>query len=160
MKILLATDGSEFSTAAVSECCSLITRPESTEIRVLSVYQDMYVLAGEPFVTPPDYLQEIADASKAQAENAAARVEEQIRVRLGDSITVLREVVQGAQPEQRILEEAERWEPDMVVVGSHGKGFLGRMLGTISDAVVHHADCSVLVVWPKAALNKKKSGQN
>jgi nucleotide-binding universal stress UspA family protein len=50
-------------------------------------------------------------------------------------------------PEQILLETAKEWNADLIVVGSHGRGFWGRMLlGSVTDALVHHAPCSVLVV--------------
>ncbi len=50
-------------------------------------------------------------------------------------------------PGQAIVEIAEDWHSDLIVVGSHDRGFWSRaLLGSVSDAVVHHAPCSVLVV--------------
>ncbi|MCB1025610.1 MAG: universal stress protein [Acidobacteria bacterium] len=49
--------------------------------------------------------------------------------------------------DNEIVEKAKRWNADLIIVGSHGRGFWGRvMLGSISDSLVHHAPCSVLVV--------------
>ena len=46
-----------------------------------------------------------------------------------------------------IIETAKDWNADLIVVGSHGRGFWGRtMIGSVSDSVIHHAPCSVLVV--------------
>ena len=51
------------------------------------------------------------------------------------------------RPAQVIVEAAERWGADVIVAGSHGHGFWGRLaIGSVSDAVLHHAPCSVLVV--------------
>jgi len=51
-----------------------------------------------------------------------------------------------------IVEAAEEWDADMIVVGSHGHGFWGRLaLGSVSDAVIHQAPCSVLIA--KAPLD-------
>jgi nucleotide-binding universal stress UspA family protein len=44
-----------------------------------------------------------------------------------------------------IVDKAKKWNADLLVVGSHGYGFWGRMLGSVSDDIVHHAPCSVLV---------------
>jgi nucleotide-binding universal stress UspA family protein len=50
-------------------------------------------------------------------------------------------------PRSAILEEAERWKADLIVVGSHGYGAWQRLvLGSVSQAVVLHAKCSVEVV--------------
>ena len=50
-------------------------------------------------------------------------------------------------PAQEIVQQAEDWGADLVVVGSHGYGFWSRaLLGSVSNSVVHHAPCSVLVV--------------
>ena len=55
------------------------------------------------------------------------------------------EVLRGP-PDQQIIEKAKEWKADLIVVGSHGRGFWGRLLGSVSNGVVHHAPCSVLVV--------------
>ena len=144
-KILIATDGSEYSRAAIEKLCDIVAPSKGLEIKVTSVAQNVYVPAGEPFVVPPEYLQEIADAARKQAEHFVEKAAKLIRERLGDVVELTEEVVVGGEPEQQILEEAERWKPDLIVVGSHGRGFWGRMLGSVSNAVVHQAHCSVLV---------------
>ena len=64
----------------------------------------------------------------------------------GAEIDLTTQIGVGA-PEQILIEEAKEWNADLVVVGSHGRGFWGRMLlGSTTDALVHHAPCSVLVV--------------
>lgn len=56
------------------------------------------------------------------------------------------EVIQGS-PKQVIVEEAESWGADLIVMGSRGLGAWNRLLlGSVSNAVVHHAKCSVEIV--------------
>ena len=51
------------------------------------------------------------------------------------------------QPGPAICELADRWNADVIVVGSHGRKGLGELfLGSVSNYVVHHAPCSVFVV--------------
>ena len=148
MKILIATDGSDCSKAAVWEACSMIARPEGTEIKIVSCYEDVYVVAGAPYGLTADYYQELADAAKTQAvhnaDGAATFIKEKLEAAAADvSVDVL-----NGRPEQQIIDAAEKWSADLIVVGSHGRNFIGRLLGSVSDAVVHHAPCSVLVVRP------------
>jgi nucleotide-binding universal stress UspA family protein len=50
-------------------------------------------------------------------------------------------------PSQAIVDEAESWGADLIVMGSRGQGTWGRLLlGSVSSAVVHHATCSVEIV--------------
>jgi nucleotide-binding universal stress UspA family protein len=50
-------------------------------------------------------------------------------------------------PQQMILDEAENWGADLIVIGSHGYGFWDRLLlGSVSQAVASHAKCSVEIV--------------
>jgi nucleotide-binding universal stress UspA family protein len=54
-----------------------------------------------------------------------------------------------------ILDEAERWGADLIVLGSHGYGAWQRfMLGSVSHAVATHAHCSVEIVWRKPRAEK------
>ncbi len=149
MKILVATDGSEYSKAAIEQIGRIVARPEKTEIKVISVYQDLFIAAGETLPIPGGLLHEIADTSKSQAQRYAEEAEKLIREELNGSVKVTHEAVTGSKPAPRILEEAENWAADMIVVGSHGRGFWGRMLGSVSDAVVHHATCTVLIARVK-----------
>lgn len=79
MKILLATDGSEFSRTAIEKCCQLVVKPENTEIRVLSVFENIYI-ATEPFAVSAEYTQALEAAERKQAEDftkqAAAQLHE------------------------------------------------------------------------------------
>jgi nucleotide-binding universal stress UspA family protein len=49
-------------------------------------------------------------------------------------------------PRQAILECAKEWHTDLIVLGSHGRKGLDRLLGSVSDSVARHAPCSVEIV--------------
>ena len=54
----------------------------------------------------------------------------------------------GAAPEA-ILRLAEEEQVDLIVMGSHGRGWLGRLLmGSVAENVMRHATCPVLIVKP------------
>lgn len=146
MKILIATDGSEYSTAAVNETCRTIVRREGTEVLVVSVFEDAYPIMAEPFAISAEYYQNVESAIQELCEQHVGEARELIKEKFpGDGVTVTTEVLRGA-PDQQIVERAKEWGADIIVVGSHGRGFWGRLLGSVSTGVVHHAPCSVLVV--------------
>lgn len=144
MKLLIATDGSDFSTAAVEESCSLFGTDKDVEFKVVSVYEPMQPIAAEPFALSAEYYDEITAASRKEAEHFATGAVELIRERCPDA-NVSAETLSG-KPAHQIVEFAESWPADMVIVGSHGRGFWGRLLGSVSNSVVTHAPCTVLVV--------------
>ncbi len=145
MKILIAADGSDYSRKAIEECCRLFGRKENLEIKIITVYENTYPLMGEPFALSGDYYQQVEAQSKAQAEKIVTESAEIIREKIPGAV-VSDEILKGV-PEREIVETAQKFQPDLVVVGSHGRGFWGRLtLGSVSDAVLHHAPCSVMVV--------------
>ena len=146
MKILIATDGSGFSKAAVEECCRMIIRPENAEVLIVSAYEDAYPIMAEPFAVSAEYYQKLDDAVCEMATNFVADAKKIVSDAFpGAKFVINTEVLRGP-PDQQIIEKAKEWNAEVIVVGSHGRGFWGRLLGSVSNGVVHHAPCSVLVV--------------
>ena len=142
MRILISTDGSEFSRAAVEKCFQIIVAPENTAIKIVSVFE---VLEPMDISISPEFSQELESSShkKAQefAEQAAARIRGYF-----PNINLTTQVSIG-EPDRILIETAREWEADLIVIGSHGRGFWGRMLlGSITNSLAHYAPCSVLVV--------------
>ncbi len=147
MKILIATDGSEFSCNAVEECCKFISTKNQTDIKIISAVERVVPMSAEPFGASNEYYGQIEADLRKQAQAAVADAERIVREKLpNENISIGTEVFSGSI-KQSIIDEAKTFEADLIVVGSHGYGFLDRVfLGSISDFVVHHAPCSVLVV--------------
>ncbi|MBX3297919.1 MAG: universal stress protein [Acidobacteria bacterium] len=150
MKVLIATDGSDYSKNAVDEACRSVLRSGESEVLVVSAYEEAYPMAAEPFAISAEYYQKLEEAVRDMASNHVNEAKATILGRFPDgSIVVSTEILAGT-PAQQIVERAKDWDADLIVVGSHGRGFWGRMLGSVSDGVVHHAPCSVLVVRPRS----------
>ena len=147
MKILIATDGSEYSRKAVEKSCELICCGKAAEIKIISAVERVMPVAAEPFGISNDYYLQVERDIRKQAEAAVAEAEKIIRKKLPDEkISVETQILSG-YPKSVIIDEAEKWGAELIVVGSHGYNFLERtLLGSVSGAVVHHAPCSVLVV--------------
>lgn len=146
MKILIATDGSDFSRTAVEKCGEMFGHSENPQIKILSVYEQMGPMATEPFAISAQYYQEMMDAARVQCENFAADSAEQLKTAFSDPNTSVETEVRLGAPARVIVDEAREWNADLIIVGSHGRGFWGRLtLGSVSDAIVHHAPCSVLI---------------
>jgi nucleotide-binding universal stress UspA family protein len=149
LKILLATDGSDCSVAAVRSVGGR-PWPAGTCARIISV---------APFVLP------LADVSTAyfyadRAAGAVETVERELRSRAGEAIARAHELLHPAglarvetseplsgDPKAVILDEAGQWGADLIVVGSHGwRGIDRLMMGSVSESVAMHAHCSVEVI--------------
>lgn len=145
MKILIATDGSEYSRAAAKKSCGMLEIDKQTTIRIFSVAEN--ILPYTHYGITDEYLAIARKSALEIAENAVDEARHLIRETLESLNVVLETKTVIGFPKEAILDEAENWEADLIVVGSHGRGFLGRMfLGSVSNAIVKHAKCSVLVV--------------
>ena len=144
MKILIGVDGSPYSEAALDEV-SRRPWPKGSEIIVLNAFD--LPLAGTPevYALPPEYYERLDRICREQADAIVKAAVEKLGA-LGDAATVNIKTVLGP-PKSVILEVAESWKPDLIVVGSHGYPTWERLLlGSVSQAVVSHAKCSVEVV--------------
>jgi nucleotide-binding universal stress UspA family protein len=152
MKILIATDGSEFSRNAVEEGCNIISTKNQTDIKIISGVERVRPISAEPFGASNEYYAQVEADLRKKAREAVAAAEKIINDNLKDeNIFVSTEVFTG-NVKQGIVDEGKNFEADVIIVGSHGYGFLERvLLGSISSYVLHHAPCSVLVVRKKAS---------
>ncbi len=145
MKILLAIDGSPCSDVAVSEV-SKRPWPTGSEVKVLSVIETPGALAVEPWAVPPTYFEDVIKEVRKAAHGPVEGAVSKLRASEDKTLKVTSEIIEGS-PKREILDEAERWGADLIVVGSHGYGLLNRfLLGSVSQAVALHAKCSVEIV--------------
>lgn len=146
MKILVATDGSKHAEAVIEQLGTLNVSA-ADEVHIVSIVDMAVPLAVDMYA---GYLASTKEIEKGMRENAEKVVEaslERVRELLsGTGATVEGRVLTGS-PESRIVETAEEIGADLIIVGSHGYNRWERLLlGSVSDSVVHHAPCSVLVV--------------
>jgi nucleotide-binding universal stress UspA family protein len=148
MKVLLAVDGSRNGGSSLHE---LLERawPFGTEVRVISVAHPVPLVTDPVLVIAASHVESLKEeqhrATRAVAEAAAqiGKAAPQLRVS-----TVVRE----GSPKKLIVEEAERWGADLILVGSHGYGPAGRfLLGSVAHAVALYAPCSVEIARPPHA---------
>ena len=146
MKILFATDGTKQSDSAV-EMLRRFLLGEGDEVTVISVI-DMAVPAAIDIYG--GYLPDTTELEKTARENASRILEEtagKVRESFGDSDVAITTDVLFGTPESRIVETADEMHADLVIVGSHGYSRWERLLlGSVSNSVVQHAPCSVMVV--------------
>jgi nucleotide-binding universal stress UspA family protein len=149
MKILVASDGSPSSDAAVAEVGSR-PWPKGSEIKVLSAFELPVPPTSQLWAIPPHYFEELDLAAREQAQTIVQHAADELKTRLGKDVVVRSEFASGS-PQDVILDEAKRWGADLIVMGSHGYSAWERfLLGSISQAVVSHAKCSVEVVRAQA----------
>jgi nucleotide-binding universal stress UspA family protein len=146
MKILLAIDGSPCSEEAVAEVARR-PWPEDTQVRIISVVEPPAPLVAEPYMGVAGYFEEVERLKQKQAEGVVGQAAALLREGRGTSrLGVATEVITGS-PKRTIVEEAERWDADLIVVGSHGYHTWERMLlGSVSQSVAAHALCSVEII--------------
>ena len=141
-QILLATDGSDES-ALATQAATELSRETGSEVHLVYVLPTPAQLIGHH--TYPDEMREslIAGAER-DAETFLKEQAEKIR---SDGGKVADTHFRSGEPDKEILRAAESLGVGLIVMGSRGLGALSRMLmGSISDSVVRHAHCPVLVM--------------
>ena len=141
-KVLLATDGSKDAALAARAAVDVCDRT-GAELHVVHVWYSVPTARLRPFVRA-----QVKKRGQKILDEGVKRVEES-GGRLADA-----HLVEGRDADE-ILDLAERIGADLVVIGSRGLGLVGRIaLGSVSEAVLHHSRCPVLVLrggedaWP------------
>ncbi len=144
MKILIATDGSEYGVAAVRYAAKILGGNSSAEFKIVTVLEPAAGTELEMIIESTDQLLDAHNELFQQAEKIVKTSAQSLEDAGAASVSYK---VLAGPPARIVVEAAEEWNADMIVVGSHGRGFWSRaLLGSVSDSVCKHAKCSVLVV--------------
>jgi len=120
--VLIATDGSKYSEAAASEALGIAKRCGSSLI-VISVASSEAEIASAK-----DNVNKVSEAAEKEGVKTAS-------------------VVTIGKPYEAIIETAKQKKADFIVLGSHGRTGLARLLmGSVTERVIGHAEAAVLVV--------------
>ncbi len=134
-RILVAVDGSEFSDAAVDQAVSLggICNSQIFVISVVDLYPEQMAVA-------PALVEKMSAEVREHLDRAAEKVE-----KAGIACETI--VHMGGTPHEFIVQEARERSVDLIVMGTKGRTGLDRViLGSVSQNVIGHAPCAVLVV--------------
>ena len=138
--IVVATDGSKYSVAAASAAIGLAKRNKSS-LTVLSVAPNELLSASDMDVTF-NQRELIEKNSLCEAEKNAKAVKEAAQK---EDIEVTAFVLSG-RPADAIIETAKERNADLIVLGSHGRTGVERLLmGSVAERVIVLASCPVLV---------------
>jgi nucleotide-binding universal stress UspA family protein len=134
MKILIAYDGSDCSTAALDDLLGA-GLPEKAQVIVFSVFEHWMPPPSREIIKNIDIRDYLALARRAASylHSFNPGWETDAEIGVGSPATV-------------IIEKADAWKPDLIVVGSHGRSTVGRLyFGSVSQKVLHEAHCSVRI---------------
>ncbi len=136
MKILIAYDGSECADAVLADL-PRTGLPHHAEALVLTV--------TETWMPPPSALETYEGITHEQESLALAR-RARTALQLAFPEWKIEARTEFGSPASVLLAEADAWQPDLIVMGSHGRTALERFFfGSVSQKVLHEARCSVHV---------------
>ena len=155
-KVLLATDGSE-EAALASRTAADIAQKTDSELHLVYVGPSLeYVGMGPPEIG--DIPAPTQGQLSAEARELLDAEVEQVKVAGG---TVAQAHLGLGAPDREIVDLAEEIGAGLVVMGSRGLGGIRRaLMGSVSDSVVRHAHCPVLVVRTEKSYGEEASDQD
>jgi len=141
-RILLATDGSEEAETAARAAVEIATATGS-ELHILFA-----LFVDETLPYPHPYARERWEASVERAKRRAREFVDEQAERIEDEGGRVKDAhLAFGTPEQEIVKLGEELDAGLIVLGSRGQGGIRRaLMGSVSESVVRHAHCPVLVV--------------
>ena len=144
-KILLAVDGSDESDLAATTAAELAKSTDS-ELDVI------FVLEVEPWHIPPRELVQNPQRYKDLEEESLRIRDRQVEKIEASGGSVSNTHLATGPPADQIVAYAQDQGVGLIVMGSRGLGGIRRaLMGSVSDAVVRHAHCTVMIVRPEKA---------
>ena len=141
--LLVAVDGSPTSDRAVTEATNL-AKASGGRIRLLNVMDPVAHISG--FERPEVYRQEVLPRLQQAGESLLQQARTQVAERGVPVDTVLVENL-DARVAQIVVDHAQAWGADLIVLGTHGRRGLARMLlGSDAEQIARTAPVPVLLV--------------
>jgi nucleotide-binding universal stress UspA family protein len=156
MKILVATDGSEYSLGALRSVASR-PWPAGSKFKLISIPEPFMPLGEFPYFE----LKEIENLNTAAVKDAKRYAESGAAILQKAGLEASTETPLPRDSDAReIVKEAEQWGARLVILGSHGRrGFERLTLGSVSEHVALHAPCSVEVIRGRVPAKEKSKGK-
>ena len=159
-KILCAVDLEEGTEAVVRCACDVASRyPDAQLILAYVAEIPLLTLAGGKgdLQLPEEDVAAVDRAAVKLRKMAKDRLEDLIQM-MGVHAKVL--VVEGPPVASAVIDIIEQENADLLVLGSHRKGPIRRLLlGSISDKLAHRAPCPVLIIKPPRGTSESTRGR-
>lgn len=155
-RILVPIDGSPTSNRGLDEAIGLAS-DQKAKICLLHVIDAMIVPTGPDglMYMPPSYADDYIRSLRAESKNLLGRAEAKVRKRGIEVETVSLEAV-GHQVADLITKQAKKWRADVIVLGTHGRRGLSRVvMGSDAEMVLREAPIPVLLV--RSPLQARKA---
>ncbi|SRR5579883_144208 len=141
MKVLVAVQNAD-CVKAIGDFVLKYPWPSGCQFKVVHIVTSAQ-LGSYMSILPAPMAESITEERRkhgiAFVENMISRLREAIR-----DVPVTQELIEG-NAKVELVDQVKSWQPDLVVMGSHGKHGL-ETLGSVSRAVVGQSPCSVMVV--------------
>lgn len=152
MKIVFATDGSEYSNVALKKINKILS--PGMEVLIISIYDSASIVNVLPMShgVPEGSYEDVTYIAKNAAQKIVKEASDYLQKEHFD-ISITTKVSAGSA-KKVILEEAKEFGAELIVVGSHGRGAVERfLLGSVSQALALHAPCSIMIVKGNTVKN-------
>ena len=147
-KILVPLDGSQQSLKALEEAAQ-IAKISSGKITLINVYSMQPIMVGEPSGSGYGAILTGAEISRMieAAQKSGNRILQDGEQKISATgVEVAKMLVEG-HTVQEIVRAASKGNFDLIVIGARGISHIREMLlGSVTDGVIHHANCAVLVI--------------
>lgn len=143
-KILVPVDGSSTSDYALKEAIKL-ARLHHAQLALIHVYEDIFYWVDDSYINYAELQETMRTSGERILERARAKVEE---AGLTADMKLLE--AKNERTANLIVAEAERWQAELIVIGTHGRtGFSRLVLGSVAEGVVRTAPMPVLLIRGK-----------
>lgn len=140
-RILIAIDNSSYSMKAAKVGFSLAHILKATIGLLYVVDRTKEVISADLGITPQQ--------SQTVLLNEAEQTIEQF-VRLYNGVDRIEHFTPEGFPDQEIINISKEWEADLIVMGTHGRTAIGKMLtGSVAEYVIRHSTIPVLITPPR-----------